>query len=530
MPPVENLEFLELGAPPVGPATELESIWATSLSQGQSRSSTNTFTHIHLLDNETGSIDLHSPDIPLLLRNFESVVMPRMASVPVTGKFAWGPMHLELALQTLAEITFLKKSVRNQAKLANLLALISISSYHLCLMGTESHHAPDHWLKLSHQSIQDANTHLRQCLGPCIRGYKSAKYKEQLIAVQALMARAWMVSDQAESRRFQVEAEKLVRLRGLAKRDISRRIRLLHHVYAWSRIVIESTYVLHDYRKFQHAMRTSVVDASTTLPQPDIGHMPEDTGLDDFLRVHCHHEVADSSLRGHKDTELSNQDIHLEDPRYGIEDQFHVIYGIPEQWLSLLSRTTRLANWMDATELPQRLRDDALMARLSRQAQSLEDAVCEFFNSHKMSTNIDANTPPNVCMSRCLTASLLIFFYRRIRNVNPVVLQPHVDEVIEGLEIFDASLARYEQPGPGSPWAAFMAGCEAIGELRRKKLRNWVDRAFDASRFETYRRAREYMVRVWERIDQSYRGQREALPRPSWMQVSREDRTWIILN
>ncbi|KAF4948535.1 hypothetical protein FSARC_13707 [Fusarium sarcochroum] len=529
IPPVENLDLTEPSTPTIQAATMPETPFTIPLDQDHSQPSINNLPLHSLSRNEVGLIDLSSPEIPFLLRNFEAVVMPRMASVPLTEKFAWGPMHLELALHTLAEITMLKRSTVNKAKLTNLYGLISTSSYHLYLMNDTSYHPPGHWLQLSQKALRDASIHFRQCFESGIQGPKTAKYKEQLIALQTLMGHAWVVSDQTETRRIQIEAERLVRFRGLAERNISRRIRLLHHVYTWSRIVGESTYVLHDYRKFQQAMGANVLDASTTLSQPGIGYIQEDTGLDDFLRVQYHYGEADASLDSHKDAQTGNQDIHLEDPRHGIEDQFHVIYGIPEQWLSLLSRTTRLANWMDATEIPHKLRDDRLKEKLSRQAQSLEDAVCDFFHTHKMSTNIDANKPPNVCMFRCLTASLLIFFYRRIRNVNPLVLQTYVDEVIQGLEIFDASLVRHKQPGPGTAWAAFMAGCEAMGDSRRKKLLQWIERAFDICKFQSYQQAKEIMIRVWERMDQTHRFQREA-PRPSWMQISRDLETWLPLS
>ncbi|KAI8406709.1 hypothetical protein FOFC_12132 [Fusarium oxysporum] len=341
--------------------------------------------------------------------------MPRMASVPLAKKFAWGPMHHELAVQTLAEVTFLKKP-------------------------------------------------------------------------EALMAHAWVTSNQAGARRFQLEAERLVRFRGLSKRNISRRIRLLHHAYTWNRIVGESTYVLHDYGTFRHAISASVgepaisdgAEANIMANESSSHNTQENTRLDDFLRIGHRFEEVGSHLEGHKDAQAGTEDIHLEDPRTSVEDGFHVIYGIPEQWLSLLSRTTRLANWLDATEIPQRLSNNRLVEILERRAQSLEDAICSFVESRNLSASIDANDPPNVCMFRCLTAALLIFFYRRIRNVHPLVLQVYVDQIIRGLEIFDDSLARHGQAGPGSAWAAFIAGCEAMGESRREKLRQWMDRAFDS--------------------------------------------------
>ncbi|KAJ4252895.1 hypothetical protein NW762_010801 [Fusarium torreyae] len=528
--PVGNLNFLETDTPTIPNTALPRSPLTIPDDQDHLHQSANTLRCHSPSDNEVESIDLSAPEISSLLRNFETVVMPRMASVPLIGKSAWGPMHLELALQTLAEITVMNRTAVNKAKLTNLYALISTSSYHLYLMDDKSYRSPDHWLHLSNKAIREANVHFRQCLESGTQGPKIAKYKEQLIALQTLMGHAWVVSDQNETRRIQIEAERLVRFRGLAKRNISRRIRLLHHVYTWSRIVGESTYVTHDYSRLQQAMGANFLDASTATSHSGMGHMQEDTGLDDFLRVQHHYEETDNDLNGHKDVQAGNQDIHLEDPRHGIEDQFHVIYGIPEQWLSLLSRTTRLANWMDATEIPHKLRDDRLMEKLSHQAQILEDAVCDFFNSHKTSADIDASKPPNVCMFRCLTASLLIFFYRRIRNVNPLVLQTYVDEVIQGLEIFDASLVHHKQPGPGSAWAAFMAGCEAMGDTRRKKLLQWIERAFDTCKFQSYQRAKELMMRVWERTDQTPRGGREAAPRPSWMQISRELETWLPLS
>ncbi|KAM5364806.1 hypothetical protein ACJA88_012851 [Fusarium oxysporum] len=403
-------------APDFQTPTDLGYSRTARISHTESYMSMNTLPLMPSFKHELGAVDWHSTDITFLLRNFNSVVMPRMASVPLAKKFAWGPMHHELAVQTLAEVTFLKKP-------------------------------------------------------------------------EALMAHAWVTSNQAEARRFQLEAERLVRFRGLSKRNISRRIRLLHHAYTWNRIVGESTYVLHDYGTFQHAISASVGEPATSdgaeaniMANESSSHnTQENTRLDDFLRIGHRFEEVGSHLEGQKDAQAGTEDIHLEDPRTSVEDGFHVIYGIPEQWLSLLSRTTRLANWLDATEIPQRLSNNRLVEILERRAQSLEDAICSFVESRNLSASIDANDPPNVCMFRCLTAALLIFFYRRIRNVHPLVLQVYVDQIIRGLEIFDDSLARHGQAGPGSAWAAFIAGCEAMGESRREKLRQWMDRAFDSS-------------------------------------------------
>ncbi|KAJ0144556.1 Uncharacterized protein HZ326_12669 [Fusarium oxysporum f. sp. albedinis] len=463
-------------APDFQTPTDLGYSRTARISHTESYMSMNTLPLMPSFKDELGTVDWHSTDITFLLRNFNSVVMPRMASVPLAKKFAWGPMHHELAVQTLAEVTFLKKPEVNEAKLANLCAIVAISSHHLYLTREESFQSAEYWLQLSAKTIRHANIHLSRSLESETRGPKTAKYKEQLMAVQALMAHAWVTSNQAEARRFQLEAERLVRFRGLSKRNISRRIRLLHHAYTWNRIVGESTYVLHDYGTFQHAISASCgepaisdgAEANIMANESSSHSTQENTRLDDFLRI------------GHR--------------------------------------------------FEERLSNNRLVEILERRAQSLEDAICSFVESRNLSASIDANDPPNVCMFRCLTAALLIFFYRRIRNVHPLVLQVYVDQIIRGLEIFDDSLARHGQAGPGSAWAAFIAGCEAMGESRREKLRQWMDRAFDSCRFQLYQRAKELMTRVWERRSMAQEYQQRVPRRPSWMEVSRETNTWIILN
>ncbi|CAG9992998.1 unnamed protein product [Clonostachys byssicola] len=360
-----------------------------------------------LSENVPNSTDWRSPKITFLLRHFYQAVIPRMASVPLGKKYAWGPMNHELAVQTQADVTYLEKPHVNEAKLANLCAIVAISAYHLHITGYDSHQPPEDWLQFSRKQIRDADVYFNRSLELEIRGSKAAKYKEQLMAIQALMAYSWATADSTEARRYQLETERLVRFRGLAKRDISRRIRLLHHAYTWNRIVGESTYVLHDYGNLRRFISASfgepqIADWREDGSSPnhtDTHHTRENTRLDDFLRIRHSFEEVDRSIEGYKDAHTGNQDIHLEDPRNSVEDGFHIIYGVPERWLSLLSRTTRLANWLDANETLGRLGGNRLSETLERRAQSLEDAICAFVGGLDVAENINANEPPNCGIS-----------------------------------------------------------------------------------------------------------------------------------
>lgn len=175
-----------------------------------------------------------------------------------------------------------------------------------------------------------------------------------------------------------VDAERLLRVKGLAKREISRKARLLHHVYTWIRIVGESTSVLHDYRSYG-----PVVDNICTIyrsgwssrsgGRPRVGH---NARLDDFLRLDPHQSDSDLDVDEVKEHEVGLHDIHLEDSRY-FNDTLFQVYGISETWLSLVSQTTRLANILEASKHSSEA-DAAFFEFLQKRAGRLENMICSF--------------------------------------------------------------------------------------------------------------------------------------------------------
>ncbi len=111
-----------------------------------------------------------------------------------------------------------------------------------------------------------------------------------------------------------VNAEYILRVRGLLKHRISQKSRLLHHVYTWLRLVGESTYVLHDYNP-----STSFIEALDTNFQRhrqqtiSEGQNPHESNprLDDFLRLEAHDADSDLNINEPKDEQTGLHDIHL---------------------------------------------------------------------------------------------------------------------------------------------------------------------------------------------------------------------------
>lgn len=331
-----------------------------------------------------------------------------------------------------------------------------------------------------------------------------------------------------------IDAERLLRLRGLAKWEISKKARLLHHIYTWIRIVGESTYVIQDYETNCPVVLDQIVsprhlgsrrqDPDQEMPgrgQRDPQLSPH-SRLDDFLRLEEHNSDSDLELDESKDYETGLHDIHLEDSRHFANTMYLQMYGIPETWLSLVSQTTRLANIMDmARHGSIEGKDGALQEYLNNRAARLEHTICSFAGYPIPSTQsatwvIDdsradsddvsgasssGTRSPGSQILQALVSALVILFYRRIRKVNSLILQGHVDDVITALRDFDDALAHSSLEGPGTPWPAFVAGCEAITPPRRQALKDWFERAQAKCGLPVFTRAKNLMMEVWEKRD-----------------------------
>ncbi|KAF4446776.1 arginine metabolism regulation ii [Fusarium albosuccineum] len=479
-----------------------------------------------MLSLDTCATDLAWPqmdmivDAPLLLKHFNDDVISQMGSLPINEKSAWRTLHYPSAVMTMSQLTVLDTN-KDQIKHANLAifyALIAVSAFHLSLNSTTFPalaRPGDHWKCLSNRTYDAAKHHLKLSLEKECQPPNKAKYKEQLMGISSVLATALLSGNEGDTRWCLTEMERLISWRGLTKPSISRRARLLHNVYAWMRIVSESTNV---YRDENHAIEApfarSNASSSTTKP-PQTNTVPvqsinPDITLDNFLhleprKLHPSH--------GQKESRRDIKDIHLADTFQDQENMYMQIYGVPETWLSLVSQITRLANVMD--RLSTRKKSDAeVLVSLQPRASYLENAVCLFRSRHEAETDAASSMSPvsltsapggtpHMHMVRALGSALVIFFYRRIRNVNPLVLQDSVNDVVNFLHAFDDALEQNGLLGPGTAWPAFIAGAEAMSIRQRQHIAAWLEKGFNKSGFESYRVSKEVLTEVWRRRDES---------------------------
>ncbi|KAE8158553.1 fungal-specific transcription factor domain-containing protein [Aspergillus tamarii] len=471
-----------------------------------------------------------SPDIlseaRLLLGHFHEHVVAQIVWVPMTQKSTWTILHIPSAMITLDQLTYMKRFAIKHANLANLYAILACASYHL---GMNPHYAPgkqgEYWEHLTTVAYNEAQAHMYKSLELEFQGPQKAKYKEQLMAALGLATYSILSQNHKDTRSHLINMEYLIRLRGLVKPKLSRRARLLHYHYTWIRILTESTLVIHNQIPHSAPCKTLLAQRRATIPPYD-----DNRGMDDFLRVVPTDGDSDLNIDDPKDSQTILGDIHLVDSRNFPEELHTAVNGVSETWLGLLSQTTRLANVMDQLNSGTCTMSAERHLALHRRSHYLENMICSFTSRKPAPRSLGE---PKAHMWQALNSALAIYFYRRVRQLNPCILQGYVSQIIEELHNWDAALAQHELVGPGTAWPAFMAGCEAMGHAEREAIVQWLEKATERSGFVSYTTARQIMEQVWKRREQGPKCARPALPSGpmsfSWMDYSRQNLQWLLL-
>ncbi|KAJ5381151.1 fungal-specific transcription factor domain-containing protein [Penicillium cataractarum] len=474
-----------------------------------------------------------------LLKHFHEHVVTRIIWLPMTQKSPWTIMMIPASIIALDQLTYMGQSAVKHAGLANLYAILACASYHLAINpGFTPGKSSQYWEHITITAYEEAKQHIQRSLENELEGPNKAKYKEQLMAMLSLTTFAILSDNQKHARCHIINMEYLIRLRGLVKPHISRRARLLHHMYTWLRILTESTLVVHN--QIPHSSPSKALcsrrldmEEMSRLAQRHAAIPPFDRArdLDDFLRVTPAESDRDLNIDDPKDSHTSLGDIHLIDSR-NVADGFHLIAnGVSETWLSLLSQTTRLANVMDRLNSGKCVMTADRQLALHRRSLYLENMTCAFASRRPPLAEGD----PKTHMLQALNSALVIYFYRRVRQVNPCILQGYVTKVLDELHEWDAALTQLGWTGPGTAWPAFMAGCEAMDQMERQSLVQWLDNACSQSGFTSYSKARVIMEEVWKQRDACYESPTSthyhfAGPMSySWMDFAKENIHWLLL-
>lgn len=336
-------------------------------------------------------------------------------------KSPWQVLALPTALETFAELSIFSEA--SQCRLASFFSLLANTAFYL----GRKQIASDgwRWRTSGLQYSRMAKLHLQNALTTEMQPTSSKSYKQILMALIAL-ATAAMYHKPNTMSAFLIDAERLIRLRGIPNPKKSFKMRLLHHVYTHLRIIFESVSAAkEDHGEEVSSPPLTDARASEIIELRKFRIPPEslNAGLDHL------------SL---KMNDLGYSDLHLEIQGTWTPSLFPQIYGIPESLLTLLSQTICLAN--DKKRLDRLAASNAtLSAAVAKHIKTLEGRLWSWSPSEICFAfcDPDGTLGNDPCMKNLVAAmhhAILVYFYRRVTNVHAMMMQDLVRKVLERLQ------------------------------------------------------------------------------------------------
>ncbi|KAI1387141.1 fungal-specific transcription factor domain-containing protein [Hypoxylon trugodes] len=403
-----------------------------------------------------------------LLEYYGSKVLFFFSPLP-DQKPPWKIMHHPSVLEITGAL-LVDQPVKH-AQLALLYAILAISSYHLDWCTTfnqrmqggggldRTNKAESYWRNSGEQFKRNAKAQLQLALKSEFFGTSKAKYKHILMTLLCMVTICVQTGSMEEARCFLLDAERAIHLRGL-KPNRSRKVRLLHNIFLYNRIIEESTFI------YPHADPS----ATNSGRRVDIrGIMPP---------------ISSEGGGGALDPSNSENEKSLVDQLISSDGVwFETIYGVPMSLMSLMSQATSLAREADSEQLAFQSAKLHTLASFASRVRALEDQICAFHWEPGQGTQDIPPGPATIYrdvmrpLVSAMHQALLIFFYRRIRKMNSYALQPFVKRTISELIEFQRAKAQNSIVTPVPCWPGFVAGSEALEEEDRQRVRQWFSHA-----------------------------------------------------
>ncbi|RDW72862.1 hypothetical protein BP6252_06769 [Coleophoma cylindrospora] len=433
----------------------------------------------------------------------------------------WKIMHHPSVLEITTAL--LVDAPVQHTQLALLYAILAISSFHMDWYESsdkqpKSGNSLDHinntesyWWNIGKQFEQKAKVHLQLALRNEFAGSRKAKYKHILMVLCCMVTICVSTGEMDDARCFLLDAERVIRLRGLLKPQLSKKVRLLHNIFLYNRIIEESTFCYTSANQSEFS-RARDPNSQTLLFTDDI--------LDPVL-LSCNSNGG--GIERIRDREPPGIEISLSDQLIANDGVlFEAIYGVPMNLMRLISDTTSLAHDADKQHSSSSPADSQSIASFARSANTLEDLLCGFrcgpveethSREHNLAEQPDTSQTAGLrgqpsehskvmrYLVSAMHQALLIFFYRRIRKLNSYALQPFVKRTISDLFAFERAKEENNIVAPVICWPGFIAGAEALDEDDRRQFRQWFKQS--GRGWRNFDAVGEVVEKFWKSKEQS---------------------------
>ncbi|RSL53840.1 hypothetical protein CEP51_014815 [Fusarium floridanum] len=454
----------------------------------------------------TSSLDTSvSSHAHFLLEHYKSQ-MGKLFSPLRVRKSPWSILHFPRALSALSELSIFKRTKHAHTSL--FYAVLAVSAFNWDNIHRQQKDSTTYWRNVGEGFRRGARKELERTCETELAGEKSSKYKDILMAILTMVTISVVTGQQEEARSYLLNAELFISLRGAPKVNKSRKVKLLHSIYLFLRVIEESTYMYppekQPFTSLSHALETMLFPSLRTHSLCLGRDLDESCGM-----------AFEFGLFGG----LENQ----ENPAF-----FREIYGFPQDLLSFISRATFLANQISMHR--RRCPELSMTTELEHHCTVLEGEICSWKNNSDDAEG-DADDPiaafaNRAIMSHLITAfhcAVLIFFYRRVRQLHPFLLQPFVEKTITNLEAFEQEQRNFSLVNCGIVWPGFIAGAEAVDlELQARFYKRLQD-CSRSSGMHNFGFAAEFLQDFW-----ALRGQK-GNENMTWMDMVRDRQLALVL-
>ncbi|KAJ4252425.1 hypothetical protein NW762_011026 [Fusarium torreyae] len=357
------------------------------------------------------------------------------------------------------------------------------------------------WLDQGKIYYQQAHLHVRKMLKTAYDIPKKAKYKSILMALLTMVQISILSGNRDEAEYYFLETEKFIRLRGLNRKK-SRKVRLLHHCYVFERLSHESTFTETRFNLDHRNRVREAIEASgaSAYSQDNLEfRLTTWSNLDkDMLKI--------------KDQEEGENDLHLQHPGIWSATLYPEIFGVPELHLFMLSLVIRLGREKEQSQ-DQSVNSGVALKEFLARAKAVERWIKQLHLLRQSIWMVEAPVDPEHEQSVKLLNSLAdtmqhalaVYFYRRIYDLDPDMLQQHVLGVRDRLLEFDVSDAGMGYGSLRLIWPAFIAACETDDCDIRASFSRWFEDSARRSGLQIFTETKERMEHVWKGRDSADR-------------------------
>ncbi|KAJ6076160.1 hypothetical protein N7499_008141 [Penicillium canescens] len=429
-------------------------------------------------------IDVYGENIEgwTLLSHYKDRIVPLISPLRRGQETPWMGLVIPCAVTTMGELTI--KGPIKHVRLALLNAVLSTSAFHL---GNNTA-CQGNWKASGEMYLRRAQCHFQKCMEEtCLSTTKMSKYKEILMAILSLSNAFMFKGDSDKRRAYLIQTEKFIRIRGLSRPKLSSKKRALHHCYAFMRIMAETT---------------CVADCLDNQPLETSGGTIDDTIYEGDFRISPNLAFSADAMTEEKDPEMGQRDLHLAIPGHWSSTLFPTVYGVDELFLMLLSQVIRLANERDLSTACNGKQEERLsLKEFWIRAKAIEKAINMLISSPTRDTQSHDNHFPQNDKSttaQAMSMSLLIFFYRRIYEVDPAMLQCKVASMRTYLiKIQQDEIHSKDGTSAALIWPAFIAACEAVEPDLQLFFSSWFDYCFATTALVYASAAKQIFETIW---------------------------------